>query len=352
MLSMSVAVSLTCVKHACAQSSVTLYGELDASVLYTSRNLNQQTGANKGSAFAFTDSGQNPTRFGMVGVEDLGGNMRAMFTLESGFSMANGAFGNSNRNLFGRQAYVGVSGDYGAVTAGLQHSPFVVAQFQTDPRSLNGFASLLEIKSAFISATGSYNSNAIVYKSPKLAGFQGSAMIALGGEAGDFQAGRQYSGYLSYSNQALLVAAAYYNGNPGGTASGSIPSTTASFVGRTIGASYKFGKMTLRAAFNSFNVQHSFNAYVYSAGLFYLITPALSIDGAAYEIRDQNAPQNHAFVTASSVQYLLSTRTTVYAQVGLINNHGKMQIGMSNNNALNGVTGLTTGVSVGMRHSF
>jgi predicted porin len=344
--------ALAGVQIAHAQSSVTLYGALDASILYTNKNLNKTTGGNSGSAVAFTDSGQEPSRFGLRGVEDLGGNMKAIFTLESGFSTANGGLGNSNWNFFGRQAFVGISGDYGTVTAGLQYSPFVVAQFESDPRALMGFASLLEISSAFVGVTGGYNSNAIVYKSPRIAGLQGSAMLALGGQAGDFQAGRQYAGSLIYQAHELLLTAALYSGNPGGSASGSIPPSTVSFFGRNLGASYKFGKLTVKAAFNSYNIQQSFNAYIYSAGLSYAITPGLFIDGAGYEVRDENNPNNHALVAASSLEYLISKKTTVYTQVGFVNNHGKMPIGLSNNNALNGVVGMTTGVSAGIRHVF
>ncbi|HKT95049.1 MAG TPA: porin, partial [Paraburkholderia sp.] len=87
-----------------AQSSVTLYGIVDGSVLYTSHTLNTQTGQNAGHQFSFTDSGMTGSSFGLRGAEDLGGGMRAVFMLESGISVANGQFGNSNGNLFGRQA--------------------------------------------------------------------------------------------------------------------------------------------------------------------------------------------------------------------------------------------------------
>jgi Gram-negative porin len=76
-----------------AQSSVTLYGVTDIGLLYTNKNLNQATGSNAGSKISLTDGNQSASRFGLRGVEDLGGGLQAIFTLESGISMSNGSSG-------------------------------------------------------------------------------------------------------------------------------------------------------------------------------------------------------------------------------------------------------------------
>ena len=65
-----------------AQSSVTLYGVLDAAVLCTNKSLNTRTGANDGHKFAMVDGAAAASRFGLRGVEDLGGGMKATFVLE------------------------------------------------------------------------------------------------------------------------------------------------------------------------------------------------------------------------------------------------------------------------------
>ncbi|WP_322008960.1 porin [Paraburkholderia sp. J12] len=339
-------------QNAYAQSSVSLFGILDASILYTNKSLNTSTGRNGGSETSFNDSGQQSTQFGMSGSEDLGGGMAATFVLDSGISLANGTFRNSNGNAFGRLANVGLSTGYGTIKAGLQYSPFAIAQFYTDPRSNANFGGGVNISAALVGITGQYNSNAITYMSPEIAGWQASVMFAPGGEAGDFQAGRQYSGSIKYHYKSLLVTAAYYNGNPGGPEASAIPPSTISFVGRELGVSYKFGKLTLKAIFNSYNVQNSFDAYVYGAGLIYAFMPSLIVDAAVYEVRDERNPDNHTFLTSSSIQYLLSKTTTLYGQLGLVNNHGGMDIGLSINNALNDPAGKTFGASVGIRHLF
>jgi predicted porin len=339
------------VQCAHAQSSVTLYGVLDASILYTDKSLNSKTGDNGGSAVALTDAGQQATRFGMRGVEDLGGGMQALFVLESGFSIANGSFGNGNRNLFGRQAYVGLSSDYGTVTAGLQFSPFNRASYYTEPANTSFFAATPVIGTDLTGVTGEFNQNAVIYTSPEILGLQGSMMLAMGGQAGDFQAGRQYSGSLVYNFKALTLIVGFYSGNPGGPQAAVVPSTV-SFVGRELGASYKFGNLTVRANFTTYNVQNSYNAYVYSAGLNYSLTPAVILNGSAYEIRDENNPNNHALLLSSSLQYLLSKATIVYGQIGSVNNHGAMRFGISVNNGLTEPLGTTIGVGIGIRHTF
>jgi predicted porin len=57
-------------------------------------------------------------------------------------------------------------------------------------------------------------------------------------------------------------------------------------------------------------------------------------------------------MASSGLQFFLSKRTTLYGQVGYVNNHGRMDTGLSINNALYGAKGSTTGVSVGVRQMF
>jgi len=94
-----------------AQSSVTLYGLIDAGLTYT----NNQNGSHN---FKMTSGAVNGSRWGLRGSEDLGGGLKAIFTLENGFSIANGTLGQQGRE-FGRQAFVGLSSNqFGTVTLG------------------------------------------------------------------------------------------------------------------------------------------------------------------------------------------------------------------------------------------
>jgi predicted porin len=333
-----------------AQSNVTLYGIVDGGLLYTSKTAGA-SGGNVGHQFSAIDSGSLPSQFGLAGTEDLGNGLNASFKLESGISVMNGGFNDSNGNMFGRQAYVAVGSPLGQVGLGLQFSPFFLAIFDTDPREFSQFGSGLILYADNIAGTGAFNSNAITYTSPNIYGFQGSAMLALGGSAGNFQAGRQYSASLMYTNGTLLVNAAVYSGNGGGTVTTPVP-TTVEFWGRTIGATYKFGVVTAKAQFVNYKVAQSFDANVYSMGVDSFVTPALDLNAGVYYTSDRNHTENHSIMGAIGASYNLSKRTACYAQVGVVDNHGKMNSGLSVNGALYGVEGTTVGADIGIRHSF
>jgi predicted porin len=343
------AMGLAMVSAANAQSNVTLYGILDAGLIYTSKALDTTTGGNAGKQFALVDSGLSSSEFGMAGSEDLGGGLKASFKLESGISVANGGFNDSNGNLFGRQAWVGLEGPFGKFAAGLQFSPFFLALYETDPRGFSLFGSGIVNYVNSVLATGIFTSNAITYTSPRLAGFQASALYALGGVAGDFQAGRQYSGSINYDNGSFLANAAYYSANAGGTAPAG---TTTQFVGRTIGAGYRFGRLTVKASFVNYKVAGGENNNVYSGGVDFFASPVLDLNGGVWYTSDRNQTSNHSVLFGAGANYFLSKRTTLYGQVAVVDNHGTMNTGLAINGALNQVGGTTTGVNIGIRHTF
>jgi predicted porin len=181
----------------------------------------------------------------------------------------------------------------------------------------------------------------------------GKALVALGGAAGNFQAGRQYSASLTYQGAALTVNASIFDGNSGGTAQTPIP-TTVAFEGRMLGAAYNFGSLTARASFVNYKVAGSFNSDVFGAGVDSFVLPELDINGGVWVTSDRNHTANHSLMFALGTQYFLSKATSLYAQVGVVNNDGAMNTGLSVApfSALYGVSGTTTGVGIGIKHTF
>jgi predicted porin len=111
---MAAALAMSFGGTAVAQSSVTLYGILDTGVEFFT-----QASAKGGSIATFPtiSGGDLPSRWGLRGEEALGGGLKAIFTLESGFATASGT-SLQNGRLFGRQSFVGFSGPWGQLTAG------------------------------------------------------------------------------------------------------------------------------------------------------------------------------------------------------------------------------------------
>ena len=186
-----------------AQSSVTLYGAVDAAVTYT----NNQKGA---SAYQASSGGRAGDKFGLQGIEDLGGGLRTVFVLESGFSIEDGSEQPSN-TLFGRQAYVGLSGGWGTVLLGRQYTLTndYLGPLGTDTLFAGGLGATL----GDLDASWNYNkiSNVIKFNSNAYLGFRFSTMYSLGGVAGHFAANRVYGFGASYVRGGLTVAAAYMN---------------------------------------------------------------------------------------------------------------------------------------------
>ncbi|WP_194722578.1 porin, partial [Noviherbaspirillum malthae] len=110
-----------------AQTNVTVYGVADAGLARIDNGRVNTTALQSGQ--------QSGSRIGFRGTEDLGGGLSAIFTLENGFNIDDGTLGQGGR-LFGRQAFVGLQGGFGAVKLGRQYNPIRTAVENIDPFGL------------------------------------------------------------------------------------------------------------------------------------------------------------------------------------------------------------------------
>jgi predicted porin len=167
-----------------AQSSVTLYGILDAGISYVSHSA-----APGGSSqlVKYGDGVASGSRWGVRGREDLGGGLSALFVLENGFSTADGALGQGGA-LFGRQAYVGLSkAGVGALSFGRQYS-FSTEYLGTNytigsqtPAGNYGWH-INDVDQLIASRIN----NAVKFSSASFAGFTFGAMYGFSNQAGAF----------------------------------------------------------------------------------------------------------------------------------------------------------------------
>ncbi|MGV2288851.1 porin [Trinickia sp. YCB016] len=199
-----------------AQNSVTLYGIIDLGITYVNNTgghsqWQEQSGIVQGS------------RWGLKGVEDLGGGTKAIFQLENGFNAAKGTLSQGSRE-FGRQAYVGLTNDtYGTLTLGRQYDPVVD---NAQPTTFNGQWGALFSHPADIDNTdnGFRINNAVKYVSPRFYGVQAEGFYAFGGQPGQFSQNSTVGGGLNYSAGPLYIGAGYFfaknpantSGNPNG----------------------------------------------------------------------------------------------------------------------------------------
>ncbi|WP_321968315.1 porin [Burkholderia cepacia] len=186
-----------------AQSSVILYGSLDAGVTY----LNNVRGS---STVLMEKSNLQPDRFGLKGVEDLGGGYKAIFQLETGFSPLTGALISSG-TIFNRQAFVGIGTPVGYVTLGHQQN------FNQDILNLYSSGFLFDSFYAFhpgniddLADTFQFD-NSVKFRSLSFGGFSVGAMFGFSNVPGQFSTGSNYSFGTNYINGPVEVGAAYSN---------------------------------------------------------------------------------------------------------------------------------------------
>ncbi|PMS35345.1 putative porin [Trinickia symbiotica] len=217
-----------------AQSSVTLYGIVDAGLGYI--NNSSSTGAKTGGAHAFKmlNGVWAGSRFGLKGAEDLGGGTKAIFQLEEGFNSATGAQAVTNL-AFNRQAYVGLTNDtYGTLTLGRQYTPYYTLLSPWSPTTW--------LTGAFGAHPGDIDSldtsyrtnNAVVYTSPTLYGLTVSGMYALGGVAGSEATDSVWSLAAQYKAGPFGLGVGYQHINNTRTSSAAWNSATANGSGTGI----------------------------------------------------------------------------------------------------------------------
>jgi len=325
-----------------AQSSVTLYGLLDAGVAYVSNSGGS-------SVVKFSSGNTYGSRWGLKGSEDLGGGLKTVFQLENGYSLASGTLGQGGRE-FGRKAIVGLSDDsYGAVTIGRQYDPIVdVVQPLTEDAYFGGtFGTPGDVDNYDNSVRVS---NSIKYVSPLINGLQAEALLGLGGVAGGGAANGQTLGLgLNYAQGPLALATGYYRANGGNTTTAGIRTFTSSSdsifstnlntgfaSAKTVqiaraGGTYSFGNALVGLSYSNvaykpdglsdFTQTAKFN--VGGAFFNYRLNPALLV-GLGYNYTKLSGQTSADYQQVNlGVDYALSKRTSLYALTGYEKASGK-----------------------------
>ncbi|SDC67052.1 Outer membrane protein (porin) [Cupriavidus sp. YR651] len=238
------------IQPALAQSSVTLYGQVDAFV--------GSTKASGGDRAAILGAGGMQTSYwGMRGSEDLGSGLKAIFDLNGYYRVDTGRFGRSDTDGFlTRSSYVGLqSSTYGTVRLGRNTTPYFLSTILFNPLvdSYNFGPSIFQ---TYKTATDgrvfdpgiigdSGWSNSVVYSSPNFGGLTVNLIYAFGEQPGS-TGQNKFGGNVTYFNGAFAATAAVqqsrFNIVPGDVTAP--PAALAGFDKQTaaqFGLSYDFG---------------------------------------------------------------------------------------------------------------
>jgi predicted porin len=389
-----------------AQSNVTLYGLIDSGFNYTNNVQTARTasGLQGGHQFAMIEGGSaglQGSRWGLRGTEDLGGGLKALFVLESGFYSNNGAL-NQGGAEFGRQAYVGMSHTLGTVTIGRQYDPVVdlYGPFLAAPQWGGYMASH---PSDLDNALNSRRiNNSIKFRSTSYRGLTVEAMMNLGGTAGSFAnnwiwgAGAGYvagpfsigAGYLNIRNPNTSFFGANPNAGPatsnnlGGFGSATSAQSNPVFAGyasarrleiAAAGAGMNIGAANINVAYSNTRFEDmgsasgpntlgyrgtaAFNNIEVNAK--YQFTPAL-LAGVAYDYTRNGGAggkggANYNLFSAG-IDYFLSKRTDVYTVAVYEKASGTDSLGQGTVAQITGLTPSTNdkqvSLRIGIRHKF
>ncbi|HEY1215474.1 MAG TPA: porin, partial [Bryobacteraceae bacterium] len=356
-----------------AQSSVTLYGILDAGITY----VNNAGGSHQ---VKFDDGISYGNRIGFKGTEDLGGGLQAVFVLESGFHVGNGQLGFGGAE-FGRQAYVGLKNSWGTLSFGNQLD--MTEEFAY-LYNISAWASGYAIHQGdFDRMNGDRLPNSVKFLSNDISGFSFGGMYSFGNTAGDFHQKSAWSVGARYEHGPFNMGAAYTQlNNPFGIyafdpyamigtrtflgrptvsvdpATGAVTdlySSTSFPVDKqgafAVGAAYTIGNVMLSGNFTYTTIKglgQTSHMQVYEGGASYTFTPALMLYGGYQHTRFEG---NHWNQGSLGLHYLLSKRTDVYIS-------GDYLRASDGVNAVIGYsftpssTSTQADVRIGMRHSF
>jgi predicted porin len=334
-----------------AQSSVTIYGVVDAS--YGQQTATTAAGVE--STIKGISSQQAVSRIGFRGVEDLGGGLKANFTLEYAIEPDNGSgIGSGNIASSARQAFVGISGDFGSVNIGNQTTLITLTNGTSD---FHGGTNTVGF-SAY-NNQNSRRSNMIQYTSPAFSGFTVAAQIGQAGAASS-TTGNNTALRLTYANGPVTAAFATENTTKTKLSVGSFGAAlTADFTSRTsadlsdaladrkrtaYGATYdlgvaKVGFTHTDAAAGSAADQGKFS--VNSIGVS-VPTGAFTLNATvdSGKMTDSGAASTKLSAYQLSAFYALSKRTNLYAITG----------GLKNNTSTG--TAKDSQYAIGVRHAF
>ena len=183
-------------------ADVTLYGIVDMGFDYTHVDADQRN-VDDIDSFSMESGQQSGSRWGLKGTEDLGNGLTVGFVLEDGFAADTGA---EKEVVFDRESMLFLEGGFGKVAFGRigsfnqgQGSFSKIGMLTPFGTSWSGYVA--EAGDVFSSSTRYENS--IVYQTPTFAGFQVTAMYAMGSNDNENE---------STSDRYYGIAATYTNG--------------------------------------------------------------------------------------------------------------------------------------------
>jgi predicted porin len=349
-----------------AQSSVTLWGVVDAALTQASSAVNKKT--------QLTNSGISSSQLGFRGNEDLGGGLAAHFWLEASVGNDAGVGGATNTNnqasgsttasagtqglTFGRRSTMSLSGSMGELRLGRDYSPQFWNLTVYDPFGTNGIGTNQMMGGAALvpgGTSGTFvrasNSVTFLYNHGKNAtyasggtgfhaavqSYQGENLSNAAGGTGDDGNGAGIR--VGYNQGPISVAYATSNTT---FAAGKVQTSN-------LGGSYNFGVARVMAQTATDKVGATLQ------GKGQLIALTAPVGSGTFKLASSQYETNAAgnpTTKKMAIGYVhdLSKRTAVYGTYARVTNSGGASAALGTTTG--SANASSTGTDIGVRHSF
>ena len=313
---------------AMAQSSVTMYGVADAGLVFDK----DAAGDRLNRVASGVASG---SRIGFKGKEDLGGGLAATFVLESGFNIDTGTSGQGGL-LFGRQAYVGLTGNAGAVTLGRQYSPYYLALRDVADPFVIGLAGT----ASNLMKTNIRVNNMVQYATPTYSRLSAELAYGFGEVAGDNAKSRSMGAAAHYIDGPLNVTLTHHRQEN--------PLATQQTRNTLLATRYDFGVVQGNFGYADNRALDDSKSNDILVG-FSAPFGATKLVASYIRHNDKSNLNRDAQQWAIGAFYALSKRSDLYTGYGHISNKNGATFVVGN--ATDNGTG-NSGFNLGMRHTF
>ncbi|WP_157667521.1 porin [Comamonas serinivorans] len=301
-----------------AQSSVTLYGVVDAYV------GNVRVGDK--SVTAMGDGGNAASRIGFRGTEDLGGGNKVGFVLESGLFVQNGQGTIPGPGMaWTRQSYLSAEGHWGKLEMGRMYTPMFFTLFRTDPFGMNAVFSPLNAVSGTdaqpgLRAFAARSSNMFRYHLPASWPVAASLAYAPGDTTSNTVKRSAFmGGNVGWTQGGLFLGYAFQRFNEGAEAAITGPLGRSTY--QTLSAAYQWTQLRVSGNYirKTSNLDGVPTGQLFSLSASYAYSPTLTVMAEAVR-RKVNGSARSQNVLALGFDHNLSKRTALYGRLLYLSN--------------------------------
>lgn len=382
--------TLSCANTVSAQTNVTLYGVVDAGIRYETKAVNYDPyglPAATGSKLGLTKGGgMTENYWGLLGTEDLGDGLKAVFQVESHFDPSSGSLSPQGSSEFFQISYVGLqSSTFGRLTLGRQYNvglEGVTMAYGSNLWTPTAYSQAFKPEQTLLGGSKSDN---MVHYAAQIKNVVFLAQYAFGEKVGSVKPGSQIGATIAYVpvNGPFKVSGSYLRTKD--------DYSNANFDILTVGGQVKLGNATIHAGYIENRRDNNFTSFTSGpftpidlAGLG-IISPEQTVDanipggfgkrkmaltGISYRVgptitlaanawfTKQNGYTENFNGSANQYQivggYYLSKRSMLYAEIDYSQYRGGLQgaqlVGINGQSPT--VNSSQTGMMVGMIHTF